>query len=337
MIVDYLLGCSLQTISLLEMERVLPGGAEYGELALMVERLMAEGALVPIRAHGMNQGSPPLPNGYRIKKHKLQVDFFEEIRSRQLGLHPLIDLDGYFKSSQVLWHGEQEWLDKLQEYLVIQGLPQGEASVWQRSYEILGDEKWISQGGGRAFLQRVRIFDKLKIVDLVEPLMFALNPQHIHDVVCYHLIVENKTTFDALVEVLPDTDFLTLIYGAGKCFLNSITQLERQLNMPGVQHRLYYFGDLDLEGIKIWHILNKRRQASLALPFYQALLRKQFYQGKENQCKDEKAYKEFCACFSEVEQQDIEDLFGRQGYYPQEALTMQELQDLGRTTCWKDI
>lgn len=336
-ILDYLKTYSLRTISLVEIERLLPGRVEYGDFVCMVEKLMAEGVLVPIRSHGTNQANPALPNGYRIKKEKLKADFFEEIRSHQFDLHPLIYIDSYFKETEALWRGEQEWLGKLQDYLTAYGLPQTEASIWERSYEIMGDEKWISEGGGRSFLQRVRIFDKLKIIDLVEPLMFALNPHRIKGTTCYHLIVENKTTFDALAEVLPETDFLTLIYGAGKCFLNSITQLERQLNMPHVQHMLYYFGDLDLEGINIWYVLDKRRQARLALPFYQALLRKDFHQGKENQRKDNEAYEKFCACFSVADQQAIEDLFASQGYYPQEALSIQELQDIGRTTCWKNI
>ena len=336
-ILDYLETHSLRTISLVEIERLLPGRVEYGDFVCMVEKLMAEGVLVPIRSHGTNQANPALPNGYRIKKEKLKADFFEEIRSHQFDLHPLIYIDSYFKETEALWRGEQEWLGKLQDYLTAYGLPQIEASIWERSYEIVGDEKWISEGGGRSFLQRIKIFDKLKIIDLVEPLMFALNPQRIKDTTCYHLIVENKTTFDALAEVLPETGFLTLIYGAGKCFLNSITQLERQLNMPHVRHMLYYFGDLDLEGINIWYVLDKRRQARLALPFYQALLRKNFHQGKENQRKDNKAYEKFCACFSAADQQAIENLFASQGYYPQEALSIQELQDIGRTTCWKNI
>lgn len=326
-----------KTVSLLELERVVPGWGEYGEFAAAVLELVGDGVLVPIRARGTNLAQPALANGYRVQKQRLQADFFEEIRRRQLAIHAVIQLDCYFKGTEVVWHKEQAWLDRLEEYLLVCGLPEREASVWQRSYEIMGDEKWISEQGGRSFLQRVRIFEKLKIVDLVEPLMFALNPQRIGDSCCYHLIVENKTTFDALAAVLPETEFLTLIYGAGKGFLNSITQLEKQLHLPHAQHELLYFGDLDLEGITIWYLLNKRRRARLALPFYRMLLAKEFKQGKTNQRKDQMAYQEFCACFFPEEQGVIQQLFARGGYYPQEALTMDELQEIGRTTGWKDI
>ena len=326
-----------RTLSLTEMERLVPGRVEYQVFASAVEQLMAAGILVPIKAQGTNQAQPALPNGYRIKKQRLKADFFEEIRSRQLSLHSLLQIDCYFKGSEALWHKEQPWLDKLEEYLVTHGLPQSDASVWERSYEMMGDEKWISDNGGRAFLQRVGILPKLKIVDLVEPLMFALNPRLIQDEHCYHLIVENKTTYDALAEILPETAFLTLIYGAGKCFLNSITQLERQLHMPHAQHSLFYFGDLDLEGITIWYLLHKRRQARLALPFYEALLGKDFKVGKTNQRRDSQAYAAFSSNFTNPEQQTIHNVFDNGGYYPQEALSARELQDIGRTTCWKDI
>jgi len=73
------------------------------------------------------------------------------------------------------------------------------------------------------------------------------------------------------------------------------------------------------------------------LPFYRGLLGKNFYQGKTNQRKDDKAYEEFCSYFAAVEQQAIDNVFANQGYYPQEALTVIELQDIGRTTWWKDI
>jgi len=325
------------TISLMEMERLVPGQTAYPVFAGAVQQLLTDGILVPIRAHGTNQALPDLPNGYRIKKQRLKADYFEEIRSRQLSVHPFIQLDGYFKGTEAVWQKEQAWLDTLQDYLSTAGLPRSQTSVWERSYEIMGDEKWISEGGGRPFLQRVGLLEKLNIVDLVEPLMFALNPSRIQDTPCYHLIVENKTTFDALAEVLPETAFLTLIYGAGKCFLNSITQLESQLHMPHVQHSLLYFGDLDLEGITIWYLLHKRRSASLALPFYRALLSKNFHQGKTNQRKDHKAYDAFCAQFTTAEQQTIHNLFAQGGYYPQEALGVRELQDIGRTTWWKDI
>lgn len=185
-IIEFLAIYSPSRISLTEIEKLISGRVEYRDFVGVMEDLMEAGILIPIKAQGTNQANPPLPNGYRIKKQQLKGDFFEDLRRRQLSLHPLIKLDCYFERPEVLWRKEQPWLKRLQEYLVTNGLPQTEASVWERSYGMMGDEKWISEQGGRAFLQRVGILDKLKIVDLVEPLMFALNPRRIHDDPCYH-------------------------------------------------------------------------------------------------------------------------------------------------------
>jgi len=333
----YLQTYQYASITLMELEKLVPGDCCYQDFAQSIERLLNEEIIVPVKSHGHHLAYPSLPNKVKIKKQKLKIDLFEAIRSQQVGAHPLIRLDRYFSLTEKIWNEDQQSLVLLQQYLMTYGLPAEEVSVWERSFQIFGDEKRISEGAGKAFLQRVGIYDKLKIVDVTEPLMFAINPSRIHDAHCYHLIVENKTTFDALSEVVGGSQFLTLIYGAGKGFLNGIIGLEQQLNMPHVQHILFYFGDLDLEGIHIWHILNKRRKARLALPFYQQLLLKKYSIGKINQQKNTEAFNAFVATFSDAEQILIQHMFDAQGYYPQEALSAEELQQIWRSIVWKNI
>lgn len=334
---SYLAGYSQYTITLKELEGQVPGHASYADFAAVINKLLHEGVLLAIKSQGMNQATPELPNKFKIRRQKLNAALFEEIRSQELHLHPLIRLDRYFKLTPTLWHQEEPWRELLNRYLNAAGLPTKEASVWERSLQIFGDEKLISDRGGKAFLRRVGIYDKLRIVEMAEPLMFAVNPRRIKERCCYHLIVENKTTFDALADVLADTEFLTLIYGAGKSIINSIAGLEKQLNLPDAEHVLFYFGDMDLEGITIWYGLNQRRCAGLALPFYRALLTKSYSIGKENQRKNEEAYQAFVANFSMAEQNFMDNLFMKHGYYPQEALTAQELQHIWRSTVWTHI
>lgn len=326
---------SQKTVFLTELEKQMPGYISYQKFTRLMKKVIDDGLLIPFGQY--ESDSSLLPNKFRINRRKLQADFWEEINKRQLSLPKEIDLGCYFKSSTNVWKKEQKWLDYLAAYLSQSGLPEKEASIWERSYEISGNEKWISRGGGKGFLKKVGIYDKLKIVEIAEPLMFALNPQRINDGICYHLIIENKTTFDALAGILPETDFLTLIYGAGKGFLNGINNLEKQLHLSDRQHKLYYFGDLDWEGITIWHILNKRRSTSLALPLYQALLRKNPATGKEQQRKDLTAYQHFLSCLPSEEQQLLVKLLDGGYCCPQEALSTEELQEIGRKTAWKDI
>jgi len=138
---DFLARYAGSTISLMVMERVVPGQTQYQAFAWAVQQLMAEGILVPIRSHGTNQAQPALLNGYRIKKQRLKADFFEEIRSRQLTVDSLLQMDCYFKGSEALWQKEKPWLDRLQAYLTTDGIPQIEASVWERSYEIMEKQR----------------------------------------------------------------------------------------------------------------------------------------------------------------------------------------------------
>lgn len=320
-------------VNLADLEKQIPGYIKYRKFACTVEQLIKEGILIPIG----EPGDYSLYNKYRVDKRKLKNVFWEEISKCQLSLHPAIDLGCYFKTSPEIWRQEQKWLERLNQYLNQYGLPEKETSIWERSYEITADEKWISRSGGKGFLKKVGVYDKLKIGEIAEPLMFALNPKKINQQKCYHLIVENKTTFDALMEILPETDLLTLIYGAGKCFLNGIINLEKQLHLSDRQHLLYYFGDLDWEGITIWYLLNKRRPTRLALPFYQALLRKEFAPGKEQQRHDLTAYQFFLSHLPLEEQGLLEKLFQTSCCCPQEALSTEELQQIGRNLAWKDI
>jgi hypothetical protein len=109
-------------------------------------------------------------------------------------------------------------------------------------------------------------------------LMFAVNPQGITNAVHRHLIVENKTTYQALLHALADVLFTTLIFGGGYRVTKSIELLPMQLPLKGASHEFYYFGDIDKEGISIWHLLNERvlayfgSSAILAFPFTEHVL-----------------------------------------------------------------
>ena len=147
-------------------------------------------------------------------------------------------------------------------------------------------------------------------------------------------MVENKTAFHALLEYLPDTTFYSLIFGEGWKITGDIFMLDKQLGLQNQKHRIYYFGDLDYEGISIWHTLNMRYPALPALPFYRALLSQPAARGKENQVCNEEALAHFLTCFSSAEQERIRGILDNGGYYPQEALSRAELGAIWRDASW---
>ncbi len=123
-------------------------------------------------------------------------------------------------------------------------------------------------------LERIKLWDKLKITTNPDPLMLAINPLKLKRSDHIHLAVENKATFYALMDSIKDTEFTSLVYGAGWKIVSNIHRLPTQLGLEEDLHRVYYFGDIDAEGIFIWYYLYEKYQIELALPFYKALLKK---------------------------------------------------------------
>jgi hypothetical protein len=335
-LMDFLYSYKNKTIRLSQLESLAPGSASYSDFIRAIKVLEENDILVPIQSQGKNTIDSSIANAFRVRKFNLHKGLHEQIRKKQRLIHSLIQLTAYFWLPEEVWAEDQIYIDQLDKYLRGKGVPEFPAPVPERSYELMGDEKWLQEGGGESFLHRVSLYQAMKVTPVPEPLMFSVNPKLMDNHTHHHLIVENKTAYYSLSGILAESPFTTLIYGEGKGFLNSIIYLERQINLPNHEHVLHYFGDIDFEGIKIWFMLNRVRATGLALPFYRALLDKPYQTGKLNHKKDEKAYDCFISYFSLEEQRKINLLFDDRGYYPQEALSGSELCSIWRKS-WKDF
>ncbi|WP_127579971.1 Wadjet anti-phage system protein JetD domain-containing protein [Paenibacillus koleovorans] len=344
---DYLYTYSKQTIPLDELELLFPGSScSYRQLAEAILELEDEQIVQMVRAQGRNGKQPSLAYQYRVNKSKLKQGHHKELQRARLRLHPLIQLDSYFTADPAVWQGDRAILDRLDRYLRQAPLPTEAVPAPERSYELVGDEKWITEQGGKELLERVRLWERLRILSVADPLMFAIHPQLLNPrqpaaaPVYKHLIVENKTTYQGLLPALPHVSFATLIYGCGKKIIKSIELFPVQIPLLEAEHRFYYFGDLDHEGIHIWHSLTERAQhvlqapIQLAIPFYQACLDKTYAYGKQTHRKDESSLEAFLHPFSIEERQRIRTCLAEGGYYPQEALKTQELGHIWRTAVW---
>ncbi|MCM3442532.1 Wadjet anti-phage system protein JetD domain-containing protein [Metabacillus halosaccharovorans] len=320
------------TITLSELEKVANTLDTYDDFARTVQTLLDEGFIKAVKSHGTNWKG--LPNSFRIQKGRVKQPLIEEIQEMQFKVHPVIELRSYFSSSKKKWMEEKPWIVMIDEYLQKNGLPTTFTNSSERSYEIMKDEKWIDEKGGKAILEKINLFDKLKIMKSPDPLMFAINPNKLLSNlrVYKHLIVENKATYSGLIDSLSTTNFTTLIYGSGWKIASSLNQLTKQLGLTDEekQHEIYYFGDLDYEGISIYFHLYEKYNVILAQCFYEELLRRPFYKGKENHTKNEVAVHHFLHYFSKEDQEMITDMFEENGYYPQEALTQEELHTIWR-------
>lgn len=323
----YLNTIKKKNILLLEMQQNLPGHIQYKEFADAISELEAKEILIPVKAKGTNGKVPGLYNQYRTNKTKLNADYIEQIQNLQFTLAPKMKLDAYLKLPKEVWERDYLYIQKLDEYIKLSGLPTLQATLPERSYEILGNEKWLEQEGGVELLERLGILDTFKLTQQADPLMLAVNPKAFTKTT-YHLIVENKSTFYLFLKDLPNTFFTSLIYGCGWKIIAGIEGLYNQLGVCKEDSNIYYFGDLDYEGIAIYHGLGE--QVKLAVPFYQALLKKAKSYGKESQRKNEEALGSFLKNFSDEEGSMIKTLLEEGAYIPQEALLQEEAHRLWR-------
>lgn len=315
-----------KTIKLEELEKLAPPRQPYQQFAKDILSLEDADILTMMPSKGRNTRSPSLAYHYRIKKQLLNEVYFKELQNYRIKFHNAIDLDAYFKLDAITWKKDLPYLEKINEYIETNEFPTKDVPAPERSFELVGNEKWIEEGGMEV-LHRIKLWDKLKIMPVADPLMFAVNPTQMGALAMHHLIVENKTTYQALLPVLPSSSFATLIYGVGNKIVKNIENFHDQFPIES-DHRFFYFGDLDREGIAIWHRLHQKRSVTPALVFYEACLEKQAVLGKTNQAKNKQAVEAFIAYFAEEKREQIRRMLEEGAYYPQEVLKTEELQKI---------
>ncbi|MCF8023482.1 MAG: cytosolic protein [Clostridiales bacterium] len=325
------------TIELHELQDAFAGNVDYTTFAREILQLEEEGVLVPVKARGRNRKTPSLAYKYNIAKNLLREDFHRELQRTSLNLHPLINLDRYYRAGRDRWEQDKPWIMKLDHYLKNNPLPPEPAPGPERSFQITGNEKWYDEEGGRELLEMVNLDEEhLALTHPPDPLMWAANPFLFSRQQHHHLVLENKTPFHALLPLLQEQDtFTALVYGRGKAVISGLPLFYTQTGLsPENRHVFHYFGDIDPEGITIWHTLEQKMPVKLALPFYEALIKKEFTGNKDNQSINWPAIESFLENFTEnftpSRQQFLKNMLEAGGSLPQEALSSRELQSIWR-------
>lgn len=314
-------------IELLTIQEWAAGGTEYKVFAKVIQELEQEGILIAVKSQQTNGKTPALFNVYTIAKEKLKADFISELYAFQRQAVPELMLNSYLTADEKEWQRDFSAIKKLDNYIKKQGFPVEEATLAERSYKLMGDEKWLEQKGGKVLLERLGLWEQMKVVSNPDPLMLAVNRKAMEtcskkQIPHKHLIVENKSIFYLLKSCLKETSFSSLIYGCGWKITAGFKQAGWQLDIEDEESEFYYFGDLDYEGITIYEYIAD--EVKLAKPFYEALLKKQASRGKEGQRKRPEILAWFSNQFEEKAQKQIQSLLESGCYYPQEALTKEE-------------
>jgi len=259
-LVEKLLGYGKTVLTETELQQVIKE-TDYSLFRHVIEKLADDGILKPVRSAGLNGRLPPLFNKYRLIKPKEDLTgYLEAIRQ----LNPTLNISGYLKKPE-LYKKHREIVEGLSRYLWNPaGLLEEPMSRKERSFSVWGREKLLDNHF--ALVREVLKFnglgeDFLNCFDTPEPFFEYVHARPKQMTI---LIIENKDTWFTFRKLMQDTGkniiagapVDVILYGEG----NKISKrgaLEEyfagMLEAKGGQAgRFFYFGDLDLEGIRLF-------------------------------------------------------------------------------------
>ena len=195
-----------------------------------------------------------------LEETKDYSNFIEELRYQII---PDISVDYYLRHLES-YEADREWVLQLNKYLKERKETlQFKVSANERSFEIWGREKFLSKGQGRRILKRCGLeMSFFNIYETTEPLAYYSRTRNVPQNL---LILENKDTFFSMRrrllegnETILGIKIDTLIYGAGKGIFRSFEDFDLCVEpyMKAAGNQIYYFGDLDYEGIGIYENLS---------------------------------------------------------------------------------
>ena len=135
-----------------------------------------------------------------------------------------------------------------------------ELTVNERSYEIFRNEKILKENEN--ILKKLGLeFCDLNCYDTYEPFFYYINEKNNNETNFRKniLVIENKDTFWTIVRAvqnLKKDDIYMIIYGEGKKILKSFSYIE-EFEIDE-KDKIYYFGDIDFEGVNIYITLKER-------------------------------------------------------------------------------
>lgn len=308
----------------------------YEEQAGYVKKLLEQEKIKPLKASGTNGKKPALYRSYWVLEEKKDYqDLEEELKYK---LHPMVSVD-YYLSHLDHYEQDRQWVLLLSRYLSdAQKMLSYAESVNERSFEIFNREKFLTKEQGQRILKRCGLsLDYFNVYGTAEPLSYyshtRVTPQNM-------LILENKDTFYSMRRHLLEgnatilgTKIGTLIYGAGKRILKSFQDFAFCVEpyMTETCNTIYYFGDLDYEGIGIYENLAGLFLASWKiqpfLPAYETMLSKarnvrKLPDTKEKQNRNISDY--FFSYFSSEQVDNMKEILEKEQYIPQEILNISD-------------
>ena len=298
----------------------------YRAFAVIIDEFCQNGILFPVKASKTNGRNPALYNKYRIiLKKECDSTYLEELNS----VHPKLD-KSFYHGKPDLYKEDRKYILNLSKYLLNR-----EKSSWlnyrctmnERSFEIFNDEKFLDKKG-RVLLKRLGLsLDDLNCYKALEAFFYIIFEKKEKLNV---LIIENKETFFSILKYLERSGCKSLygiridmlIYGEGKKIVNSLKFINEIVAGAEIE-KIYYFGDLDFEGIGIYNSLVLKYPEYSIVPhikLYKELLNDAKNPPPLKTCQSEISIDKFIEDFDKESREKIIKILYDKRYIPQEAL-----------------
>lgn len=302
----------------------------YDELVKKVEELINKNVLTAKPRSGSNGRNPWLYKKYGINKSK--EDFSETINDIK-SLNALLSIN-YYLNKPKEFQKDREYILKLNNYVTYHSdRLQIPMAINERSFDIWGEEKLLRKSS--TLLSNLGLtYKKLNVYNTPEPFFSETINRRTNSV----LIIENKDTWFTLRKILMEEnkailglDIGLLIYGEGKKIISSIEYLQHKDFAFLDEPLLYYWGDLDFEGINIFYSLAKRVDIKLFTSAYEVMLREVKDINSLKEMSDDqtetKDLEPFLASFTECNKKKIREILKSNKYIPQEIVNYRILTE----------
>lgn len=310
---------------------------EYSHLYEKILELIKQKKIKPVKASGTNGKKPALFCSYWVLESAKDYSIYEN--ELQYEMVPSIQTDYYLQHLEQ-YIEDREWVLKLNRYLKENRAHlQTEISENERSFAIWHREKFLKEEQGKKILKRCGIEPReLGFYETSEPVSYYVFERTVPQNM---LIIENKDTFYTFRKYMMQCQntifgipFGTLIYGAGKGILRSFRDFEISAEpyMLDKSNRIYYFGDMDYEGILIYESFAREFGEQYHIrPFAQA------YRNMVNQAdvktlpamkkgQNQNIAGEFFTFFDEEISMQMKQILQAGKYIPQEIINIMELR-----------
>lgn len=312
----------------------------YEELCKVVNNLLEEKKILPVKSSGGNGKKPTLYKRYRlISDNAHNSNLLDEIHYK---LSTKLSIE-YYKNHLDKYEEDREYILKLSDFFDSkQKLLNSTVSMNERSFQIWGREKFLQKEGGKTIIKNLGLeLEELNYYDTSEPLAYYSKSKEIPQKV---LILENKDTYYTMRrhliaggETILGENISTLIYGGGKNINKAFNDYKISVEeyVSDSKNTILYFGDLDYEGIVIYEglfqLFSKEYNIVPFVKGYKKMIDKEKSERiclpKTKEGQNRNINEIFLREFDENYRAPIEKIL-QEGYYiPQEILNITDLSD----------